>query len=615
MRLGLVLSAVCMCVLVAATPPTAVGAKRKAPSCRGTKVPVTVGKEKTCQPLAKVFPKPKAIDIRLAYLEQALRFDPAKTVPTKRRKRVRTLQSGFGAAGKRAQKKLLKLAPKLLAFIDRKGGARSSSFGPGPALASAGCEPGPAGPTGHTDGASIGTLGENGGYVDAPIGGGLRVKVTFVSCGGVTYFNLPDCPTANGGVDGKGSGEFRATFEVRDGDRVVSRNSSVFEEKSKIHGEVGPDAKLKSIEVEHTQEVFIVATGGIVIRGGVTRKVLMQMPGGGYDPAHASARFFGDPLEPGAGADSFASTAKGAIQAYSSVEPGWSSFKEPYCAEPVFSPAANTIKLKRGDRNTLGIYAKAKDGGPATAARWTLLSPLNAEFTPSSSEAASPSISYTVSGSPQGDEVRVTAKFTSTAGVGQKTWTQPIESGEAINHIDGTFGGFHETMGGTLQTWSGSLSFERIGPAPAFGALGIYEMQSGSASLTVSGETRRGEPEYTCQVDGQMSFSELGKLGSILVRVQSDESAQLPYEYSLEVFLPGTVPPEEGPLEDKVTIEFSNCGEKSDELDGTTDEIPAAWDLVLFENQPSDGVTFAGSIEEVVGSVTREKHWSLHGSP
>ena len=131
MRLGLVLSAVCACVLVAATPPTAVGAKRKTPSCRGTKVPVTVGKEKTCQPLAKVFPKPKAIDIRLAYLEQALRFDPAKTVPTKRRKRVRTLQSGFGAAGKRAQKKLLKLAPKLLAFIDRKGGARSSSFGPG----------------------------------------------------------------------------------------------------------------------------------------------------------------------------------------------------------------------------------------------------------------------------------------------------------------------------------------------------------------------------------------------------------------------------------------------------------------------------------------------------
>ena len=174
MRLGLVLSAVCACVLVAAAPPTAVGAKRKTPSCKGSKVPVTVGKKRTCQPLAKVFPKPKAIDIRLAYLEQALRFDPAKTVPTKRRNRVRTLQSGFGAAGKRAQKKLLKLAPKLLAFIDRKGGARSSSFGPGPALASAGCEPGPAGPTGHTDGASIGTLGENGGYVDAPIGGGLQ---------------------------------------------------------------------------------------------------------------------------------------------------------------------------------------------------------------------------------------------------------------------------------------------------------------------------------------------------------------------------------------------------------------------------------------------------------
>ena len=48
---------------------------------------------------------------------------------------------------------------------------------------------------------------------------------------------------------------------------------------------------------------------------------------------------------------------------------------------------------------------------------------------------------------------------------------------------------------------------------------------------------------------------------------------------------------------------------------GRRTKSPAAWDLVLFENQPSDGVTFAGSIEEVVGSVTREKHWSLHGSP
>ena len=356
-----------------------------------------------------------------------------------------------------------------------------------------------------------------------------------------------------------------------------------------------------------------------MIRGGFKREVKVNLPGGAYDPSAARVTPIEDPMDAGPSAAGFAKTVDSALRDFRSAEGRWSSFTPGpggFCAEPVFSPDSNTIKLSRGKAGQLGIHARARsDGGQATEARWTLLTPLNAAFSPTSSDSAAPSIEYTVTNSPQGDQVMVTAKVTSTAGVGQRTWTQPIESGEAINHIDGTFGGFHETLGGTLQTWSGSLSFERIGPAPAFGALGIYEMQSGSASLTVSGETRRGEPEYTCQVDGQMAFSELGKLGSILVRVQSDESAQLPYEYSLEVFLPGTVAPEEGPLEDKVTIEFSNCGEKSDELNGTTEEIPAAWDLILFEDQFSDGVTFAGSIEEVVGSVTREKHWSLHGSP
>jgi hypothetical protein len=245
-----------------------------------------------------------------------------------------------------------------------------------------------------------------------------------------------------------------------------------------------------------------------------------------------------------------------------------------FCAEPVFSPDSNTIKLSSGKAGQLDIHAKARsDGGQATEARWTLLGPLNATFSPASSDSAAPSIQYAVTNTPQGDQVRVTAKVTSTAGVGQTTWIQPIEGGQVINHLDGTFGGFHETSGGTLQTWSGSASFERIGPAPGAGAAGIYEMQSGSASLTVSGETRKGEPEYTCQIDGQVAYSELGKLGSALVRVL-DESSQYPYEYSIEVFLPGTVAPEEGPLEDKVTVGYSNCGERSEELNGTTEEIP-----------------------------------------
>ena len=71
------------------------------PKCKGGKVPVTVGKKTTCKPLAKAIPKPKAIDIRLAHLQEVLKLDPAKAPKGKKRKRARTLQSGFGAAGKR----------------------------------------------------------------------------------------------------------------------------------------------------------------------------------------------------------------------------------------------------------------------------------------------------------------------------------------------------------------------------------------------------------------------------------------------------------------------------------------------------------------------------------
>ena len=136
-------------------------------------------------------------------------------------------------------------------------------FPPGPAFASAGCRPGPAGPTGGFGGSSsMGMLGDNGGYMDVPIGGGLHAIGSRSSPVAASGLQHSQCPTANGTVDGKGRGEFNVTFEIRSSSRVFSRNTTSFEQKAKIHGEVGPDAKLKSIDVEHTEELFIVATTG-----------------------------------------------------------------------------------------------------------------------------------------------------------------------------------------------------------------------------------------------------------------------------------------------------------------------------------------------------------------
>ena len=100
--------------------------------------------------------------------------------------------------------------------------------------------------------------------------------------------------------------------------------------------------------------------------------------------------------------------------------------RDPYCAKAVFDPVSEAVRLSEGQAKTVSVYAQGNDGGRAAGARWTVMDPSNATFTPSAPSGANPTINYTVSTSPSGDHVRVTLKFTSTAGVGKDTWTQPI---------------------------------------------------------------------------------------------------------------------------------------------------------------------------------------------
>jgi hypothetical protein len=576
-------------------PPSAAATKAKA-NCKPPKVLVAVNGKKSCKPFSKLFPKPKAVDLRLAHLRQTLRFDPAKAVRGKKRQRARTLQSGFGAAGKRAQRKLLKVLPKALAFIDRKGGARSSRSPAGRVLASKGCQPGPAGPQGNTDGATIGALGDNGGFVEAPAGGGLRVRITFVSCGSAGSFNVPECPTAGGGVDASGSGEFKATLEIWDGSRLVSRQSSNFDKKAKVHGEVGADAKLEFIEIEQTQEVFIVASGGIVIRGGVTRKVRVEMPAGAFDPASASVRFFGDSISGDSGASAFADTADAAIRGYRGAESGWSSFeRKPHCAEPIFSPPSNTLKLSKGKTGQLSITAKAQGGGQATAARWTLLGAENAEFSPSSSQDAAPTVSYTVTNAPAKGFVKVTAKFTSTAGVGEGTWTQPID--ELINTIAGTFM-VRVNEQGSVFTMEGEATYEREGPG--VGAVGVYPLSSGTATVTASGTN----PEGFCEKwFGSHQLPLAGNWHALVLSTTQPGGVEPPYTYLIDVGI-------------HQTLEFTQ-DECIDPIhDDKTREWPTHIEFATDEQISADGIEYSGSKFETPGDgITIEQSWSFKGTP
>jgi hypothetical protein len=512
MRLWLGFAAVAACLLLIA--PTSVAAsqasseaeaaKGKKAKCRGAKVPVTVGKRKTCKPLAKAFPKPKSTDTRLAFLKQALKLDVSKLRAKKAKRarragRARSLQSGFGAAGRKAQKKFLALLPKALALIDRRKSARAaaSALAPGPAIASAGCGIPPAGPSSNVGGVGFTLLGDSGARIEFS-SRGLTFRLTFFSCGGVRNFRVPECPTAKGAVDATGGPEhFEVTTEVRDGNEVLSRQSTSFDHSAKVHGEVGADAKLKFIKVEHTEDVLIVASGGIVLRGKAVRKVKVDMPSGKYDPAGATVSISGDANEALKGTG-FAATVDAAISGYRSAEARWSDFdRRPHCAEPVFSPQSNTLKLQRGQGGQVNIHAKARqDGGRATGAKWTLLAPVNADFSPLSSSAAEPSISYTVKAAPSGPEVKVTARFTSTAGVGEGSWTQqtdgpPSKFGGSVSGT-ATYDAFELGEGNSLQaSWSGSVDLSLAPPIlpPGFpGApFGEYKLASGFITYSFSG--------------------------------------------------------------------------------------------------------------------------------
>ena len=208
-------------------------------------------------------------------------------------------------------------------------------------------------------------------------------------------------------------------------------------------------------------------------QGTATRTIRVNMPSGQYDVQHSSTTITGD--ADAFDADDLAASIKTAIEEYKDAEnggsflhtDGWATEnrqRDPYCAKAVFDPVSEAVRLSAGQAKTVSVYAQGNDGGRAAGARWTVMDTSNAVFTPSSPSGANPTINYTVSTSPSGDHVRVTLKFTSTAGVGKDTWTQPIGA-LYTGTVSGTRG-VHGT--GCNATWEFTYS-AKLGASGAGG--------------------------------------------------------------------------------------------------------------------------------------------------
>lgn len=527
MRFRLVLSAFVLSLLLALPAADATGAVRatdatKAKGCGGGKVAVTVGKRRTCKSLGKAFPRPKAVDLRISYLAEALGLRPAG-----------------GAAG-RAQRKLLRALPKVFARIDRSGEGRAGSS----AIArdSASCNAGVGGPSATVGGVTVSFSGPNGGVLEVD-SGGRRVKVRYGICGS-SSFRIPNCPTAAGGIDGAYESSGEVVIEVWEGtSRLVERGRVQFESKAQARGSAGADAKLRHLDLEYVHEVFVVASGGLVERGRSERKVRIQMPGGKYDATGASVKVTGDASA--VKQDGFERVAKEAIDSFQRAEPRWSSFeRKPYCAEASFAPASNTLKLRKGQTGQLALVARASTGGNATEARWTLAGAENADIVPGSSAAATPSFTYTVTNAPEKGTVRVTVRFTSTAGVGEATWTQPTEISRLPAGYSGLISGDATYDAGELgsgnfllATWAGTVKLQggATGAPPGFPGVpaGLYSLSSGSVSYSFKGNVGN------CDVAGSGSVGLTAGSGTSLPVLQLFEAEGR--SYRLEIPLPLTV--------------------------------------------------------------------------
>jgi hypothetical protein len=474
----LTVAAMCLAVAAASSVETAHGTREKG-RCGAGQVAVTVNGHASCRPTGTVLPKPKATDATLAVLRDALRSSPF---------------TRFGAGGKQAQRRIIAALPHMLALI-----AAHTKKGPRRSVASvhARTAPCPSGP--DVASANLGGLqfGGSDGAGHAQVGiGGNTYTYSWEECGS-DALSVPDCPSANGDVRAS-SGSKTKTLnigqEVRQGGssgQVLTRRRDSWTSKSTANGKVADDARLDSVDFTYSMERFVLQTtygqAPLVERGTEVRRVRINMRSGSYDSANSSVSIQGDagPFAGNAEASRFAEAVARAISSFRRAEARWSSFQPGeggFCAKAIFTPSSNTHRLKAGESGTVAIYAKARDGGRATGARWTLIGPANATFSPSSARAPSPRVTYRVAGSPSGNRVQVTAKFTSTAGAGKDTWTQPLDT--LPTRFEGSFSGQNQVA--ATNSFSGKITFVRD-QALSKGGVSVYAAESVDFNVSLSG--------------------------------------------------------------------------------------------------------------------------------
>jgi hypothetical protein len=197
--------------------------------------------------------------------------------------------------------------------------------------------------------------------------------------------------------------------------------------------------------------------------------------------------------------------------------------------------------------------------------------------------------------------VKATVKFTSTAGVGEKSWTQPTEPG--INHLSGTFT-YKEDEGGSIFTWTAKVAFDRSTEAFMGGSDGQYTMTPASFTVTASGNGGFFSPALSgCSQSGTGTFPLSPADSGFFILPRAAESDPYLYVFTIQ-------PSGEAEMTYPIAITCPNPE------DSTETGWYAGFTASPLELQKSaDGIDFSGSetVEEPF-SPTKTLEWSFQGT-
>lgn len=306
---------------------------------------------------------------------------------------------------------------------------------------------------------------------------------------------------------------------VWDEDGVVFNQLSKDDGHTTLHGQVGADAKLDSLEVEDVV-THVTRVGGSSKPGvydetvTITRSARGDMRTGTYTPGEAKVkvlvRYNG--RWPGAEYDQtvaskasqeyakdFGATVEKAISRYRAREAGWNQPNA--CARIDWAPASNTLRLRNGDRGRALATISAAAGGTAADGVTRIASRANGTFTPAEARGGSPGFDYTVT-SPEAGVLVLTVEATSTAGVARAAWEQPIVKPTwAVTRISGSFSGEDDAFGVTT-TWSGTATWQRATNLDEGNTSRRFTLFAATYVVTKSGVDGNG-----CHISGQKQFT------------------------------------------------------------------------------------------------------------